>query len=781
MTKAVLLTAIIFVVLIIAVMIVMLIKLSLGSKSKDSNKNLSKRGKESGTKIKGRKSNKIKDNEEFLLKNDDYPDLLSSKRKDVRNLCAPGGVDTSQLSYIKVNDGGRDLYMCAMYADKLPKRSVFGVTYRELMNFTNCTTSVFIEPLTQAQSVKMLDKRVIALDSELAAAEEDRDRNRYRKISAKLAECEEWAKIVEAGLNVFFKVGFLFSIYADSLERLNDACAQIYAYGKEKGIELVGCYAAQPEAYLASAPFNQMMKVGSGPFKDRIIKYHKMDKNALSDIFNHTESFFSHKNGILAGHNMHTGQPVLIDPYDKSHSGYNACISGITGVGKSAGIKMWLSRLTEVDNYRTAIIDIDSSNGTDGEYVEYVRAEGGVVFQLKHGTKNVLNIFDIDSEVEFVMSTKTEVVKLNLMEKIADCTNILLSMIKGGKEVDKFELDVYLSKIVRETVVEIYEAHGIREGEPQSLFEEGENLVDGKLVSGLVRKKMPTIHEFYIRLLHRKRVNTDSEQTAAYSIAIAGIEPYVAKAFYSESSIAEYDEENYNALPVDENGLKYAVISGNRERVYSVRGVKPYFDGQSTISLNQTTQCMDIDLSQLPKADIDIAQQVACNCINEYFIKKNSNNPRKLQKCIVLVDECHRMFKYPNAIKFIESMYRQGRKRYVSIFTITQAFADYNVCKETQAIAKNSAMKILYKQARMDTSFVREVTPLTESQLDAVMSLSGSADANGEYDNSRKGECCIIDNDDTVVFLKVDYLRSEARICETDPEKRAAMLGTMSA
>ena len=97
MTKAVLLTAIIFVVLIIAVMIVMLIKLSLGSKSKDSNKNLSKRGKESGTKIKGRKSNKIKDNEEFLLKNDDYPDFLSSKRKDVRNLCAPGGV--IQASY----------------------------------------------------------------------------------------------------------------------------------------------------------------------------------------------------------------------------------------------------------------------------------------------------------------------------------------------------------------------------------------------------------------------------------------------------------------------------------------------------------------------------------------------------------------------------------------------------------------------------------------------------------------------------------------------------------
>lgn len=774
MGKAIILGAIAVIVLIVVVMAVMLIKLSMGN-----NDNKSKKDKKSIRRNK--KTDRKNNDDEVLIKQEDYPDYLSSKRGDVRNLCAPGGVDVRPLSYIKVNDGGRDLYVCAMYADKLPKKSVFGVTYRELMNFPNCTTSVFIEPLTQAQSEKMLDKRVIALDSELAAAEQERDRNKYRKISAKMAECEEWAKIVEAGLNVFFKVGFLFSIYATSLEKLNDMCSEMYAHGKEKGIELVGCFSAQPEAYLAAAPLNQMMKVGSGPFKDRIIKYHKMDKNALSDIFNHTESFFSHKNGILAGHNMHTGQPVLVDPYDKSHSGYNACISGITGVGKSAGIKMWLSRFSEVDNYRTAIIDIDSSNGSEGEYVEYVRAEGGVIFQLKHGSENKLNIFDIDTEIEFILSTKMEVVKLNLMEKIADCTNILLAMIKDGKNVDKFDMDIYLSKIVRETVVEIYEACGIKEGVPNSIYEEKQNLVEGKLVSGMVRKKMPTIHDFYIRLLHKNRLNTDRLQASAYSVALAGIEPYVDKAIYSEKSIVEYDDEGYENLPVDENGLKYAMIDNKKERIFSVKGVKPYFDGQSTISVNKDSQCMDIDLSQLPEGDIDIAQQVSWNCINEYFIKKNSNNPRKMQKCIVLVDECHRMFKYPNAINFLESMYRQARKRYVSIFTITQALADYNVCEKTKAIAKNSAMKILYKQARMDTSFIREVTPLTESQLDAVMSLSGSADANGEFDNSRKGECCLIDNDDTVVFIKVDYLRSEARICETDPEKRAAMLGLKSA
>lgn len=44
-------------------------------------------------------------------------------------------------------------------------------------------------------------------------------------------------------------------------------------------------------------------------------------------------------------------------------------------------------------------------------------------------------------------------------------------------------------------------------------------------------------------------------------------------------------------------------------------------------------------------------------------------------------------------------------------------------------------------------------------------------------DGSRKGECVLIDNDDTVVFLKTDYLQSETAIVETDPAKLAQMYG----
>lgn len=753
----------------IVALIIMAVKPAKNNKKskKDKNNNL------------GKKDGKAADT--LLSKEVDMVDYLSTGRKNARDICCADGINPSQLEYIVINDGGRNVYECALYADKIPRRSTFAVTYAELMNFPNCTTSVFWEPLSSAESQKLLDKRVIALESELIAANKDLDTNRARRLSAKLGECEEWARVIEAGLNVFFKVAFLFVVRADSLEGLDDACTELYSIGKEKGIDIVGCYGAHAEGLLASAPLNKMMKVGKGPFKDLIVKYHIMDKNSLGDTFNHTESFFSHKNGILGGRNMFTHQPVLIDPYDRSHSGYNMCISGITGVGKSAGLKMYSSRWMEVFGYRMAFIDYDSPNGAEGEYVPLVRTEGGVVFQLKHGSDNILNIFDIDVELEYLPSIRKEVRKLNLMEKCADCTNIILSMIKDGREVDSFDTDVYLTKIVSDTVVGLYAAKGIEEGHPDSIYEDGQVYEGGRISSGRVRKTMPTLHEFFISLLNRRRFNTDELQDKAFSVAIAGIQPFIKECYYSEKSIGEYSAEEYSALPVDENGLKYTVINGDRERVYSVIGVKPYYDGQSTLRVSEDTQSMDIDLSQLPPADKRIAQQIACNFVNEYFVKKNSNNPHKLQKCAVVVDEFHNTFAFYESRKFIESMYRQARKRFVCMITITQALADYNAYEETKAIVKNTAMKILYKQAKMDANFIREVTPLTESQLDQVMRLGGTVDANGDIDKSRKGECCLIDNEDTVVFIKVDYLRSEAKICETDPEKIARMMSNRRA
>ena len=311
---------------------------------------------------------------------------------------------------------------------------------------------------------------------------------------------------------------------------------------------------------MSAAPLNAILKIGFGPLKDKIVSYDILDKNSLGDIFNHTEAFFSHKNGILWGRNSLTGQPVLIDPYDKSHSNYNFCISGISGVGKSASVKMMMSRLIEMEGYRFAVIDFDSPNGSEGEYVPLVRMEGGVVYQLAHNTENILNPFDIDVESDYEPKLRREVIKLNVMEKISDCTDLLLTMIKDGKNIEDFADDVHLSKLIRETISELYDELEIKEGYPDSLYVEGTDLVDGKLVSGKVKKKMPSIHRAYIKILYKKKYNKGLYPEKTLDVALAGLSRYVRELYYSEDSIGVYTREAYEAMQKDENGFKFVEI-----------------------------------------------------------------------------------------------------------------------------------------------------------------------------------------------------------------------------
>lgn len=721
--------------------------------------------------------NKKKGIIEQLPKEEEVLDLFSTDRKGVKVLCSPDGVNPNPCGYMVVNDDGRDIYVCNMYIDKLPGSSAFAETFVPLFNYPNVTAKVDINEMGQAEASRMLDKRIIALESELYAAEKQGDRNRHRKIQAKMGECEGWASAIESGENVLFSVGFLFSLYAETLEEMNDTCNDFHMRAKEKGIDVIATYSVHPEAYLSNAPTTDMMSIGVGPIKDNVIKYHIMDKYSLSTIYNHTQGSFRHRNGILAGRSLDTFRPILVDPYDHSHDAYNMLVCGTTGVGKSATIKMWSSRYMEVFGYKFAAIDFDSPDGFEGEYVPLVRAHGGAVYQIKHGTDNILNPFDVNEEINWNKKLRKEVRELNLDQKIEDCTNIALTQIKNGKEINDFDTDTFLKEIVSAAIREMYEEKGMRDGNPDSIYEQSQVLVNGKLTAGKQRKLMPTMSELFIKLLIKQKLNKSRFHELAYAIAISGLAPYVKQVIYSENSITTFSDEEYRTMSVDGQGEKYTLVNSERERVKKVRGYKPYFDGQSTVSVTAETKSIDIDLSQLPEGDRNVAQQVACNFINENFVKKNSNNPNKLQKLIFLIDEFHRTFDYKSARDFISSLYRQVRKRYVVMCTVTQALTDYDRYEETRAIVKNSSMKILFKQDIMDTEYIQKVTPLTNAQISRVTQLGGSKGDDKQFDDRRKGECCLIDNNDKVVFMKVDYLTaSEAKICETDPSKIAKMM-----
>lgn len=714
-------------------------------------------------------------NETQIMASDELKsdNIFQAHRKSVKELVAPNGVNPNPLDYFIIHDNGIDIYTMCFYIHKLPTNATFATTFAPLFNFPNVTSTVFIDPMVAGKSSKQLDKRVIMLDTERISAEKQGDRNKIRKIMSKLADAEAWARDIESGDNMLYEVAFLFVIQSPSLENLKLRASDFNMRAREKGIELQACYSVHPEAFLSSYPTNQIFKASVNRYiKSTTIKKHVMDKGALCTIFNHTNSYFSHKNGIVIGHELNSGQLVLWDNYDPSHDGYGVVICGKVGTGKSLSLKVISSRNIDFD-YVIRSIDFEP-RGTMGEYAIEAINSGGVNYQIMTGSGNILNLFDVDIEDVLDEITGKEFKVLRLKDKMTDVKHLIITMIKDGSDFNDFSIFTFISRLVSDIIKELYDERGIYDRDVDSLYTTGQTLTeDGRLTSGKVKKSLPTITDFYKKALIKQKNNSVQFHQLPYQIIVDAMKDYVKELYYCPETLQFFSREEYEALE-EIDGDKYYMHDGEKYAVEALHGLKPYFDGQSTINASPDTPHINIDISQLPEKDRIVALLVAMSFVKENYVKKNSVNAKKAKKMIMLIDELHKTFPYPEARKFIEDAYRTYRKRHVAPWSITQALADYGNYEETKAIVKNATAIFLFKQDYQDRDYLKQTTPLTDSQINRVLSLGGDS-SDPEEKNKRRGECCLIDNG-KAVFLKIDYLSdSEALIAETDINKIRTM------
>lgn len=711
------------------------------------------------------KDSKQEEKEKLLFEDtSDYKERKIFKERTFKSMITPDGVDPNPLSYMVVNDNGRDAYIRNFYIHTMPKRVQFATSFAPLFDYNDCVASVFVFPIDEGKSIRQLDNRIVKIESEVIQAKKEGDRNRARKMMSKFHEAEEWARSVENGENSLYEVGFLFTLYAESLEELNLRTQQFVTVGRNKGIELVSTYGVHPEAFLSNAPFNQIYSLNMDSFgliKSIGIKMNIMDKYSLATVFHHTNSSFTHKNGIPAGRNLNTWEPLLYDPYDKSHNGFGVVICGMTGTGKSAMIKMYTSRLYH-QGYKFVCIDSDRKGGR-GEFSNIADKLTGVSFQIKNGSEHRFNPFDIEKQVEWDEPTGTEYPNLRLTDKISNLSHIIMTMICGDDEHMDFELSKSISSIVRKSINELYNERGIIDGKPDSIYETGKVLVNGVLEDGMVKKKMPILSDFFVKVVRMRLYDKESSHDKAYTVILDAMGEWVTHVIYNKVTGKVYSQEEYMKL-VSEKSQEVNDIE-------DVRGTKAYFDGETTINFNIDVPFTNIDISDLPKADIPIAQEFACNFVDEHFMKKNSENPKKASKMVVICDEAHRMFKYEGARSYLEDWYRTARKRHISVWTCTQALKDFDGYKETEAILTNATSKFLFKQNPQHEDYIRSATELTDSQIRKLFQIGGDPD---DDNDEHKGECCLIDNN-KCVFLKVDYLSSERYIVETNVENLKKM------
>lgn len=673
---------------------------------------------------------------------------------------SPGGVEPSALNHCILNDAGRDIYYRSFYIEKLPRITEFVTTFEKLYSFPNTTVNMFIEPMPEGKAQKHIDRQVIELESEHRAAIKAEEPNSIRKNRNKLSKAEEWAERIETGNNRLFLVGFLYTIHEESLEKLDLISGNLIAKARETGIELVSCYGSEPEAFLSAGPYNKLFTNKFYFINTPTIKKHPMDDRSLAAIYSHTTSHFSHAKGIPLGRNIRTGRPIIYDVYDPSHNGYGVVYTGKTGTGKSATIKISGGRMIP-QGYRFGIIDSDKK-GNRGEYFGFTEKEGGKSYQISTDSKNILNIYEIDVHDEYDELTETEFKSLRVLETITNVVNILMTMIVGVKNEPDFKDAVYINRILTDIVTKQYEDKGIIEGIPESLYEEGGSFVGDKITSGMKKKQLPTIAEFILYLCKFQKTDEDEYHRQAYSFIYDVIKDYVREIYFNKDTFKVYTKEEYMESYISDSN------------VIAIKGTKGYYDGQSTVSIASNISVATIDISGLPKSDIPIAQEIALHFLEEHMIKRNSENPKKANKMVIIVDEAHKMFPYPDARRRLADFYRTSRKRNVSVWTCTQSYADFKGFEETEAIIANATSKFLFKQDRMHREYLLSSTVLTESEVDMLISLGGDLT---DENHNRKGEVCLIDND-RVVFLKVDYLiRTEGLIVETDMNKLKQMYG----
>ena len=105
-------------------------------------------------------------------------------------------------------------------------------------------------------------------------------------------------------------------------------------------------------------------------------------------------------------------------------------------------------------------------------------------------------------------------------------------------------------QILEEVLAHLFEIRGIVDGDPASLYVTQSDYSSEK-------KELPTIHEFYVEILKRRRDNTEPLHDKAYSLIVDGMKSFVRELYYVPGSVIELSRQEYEDLKPDEEGRRF--------------------------------------------------------------------------------------------------------------------------------------------------------------------------------------------------------------------------------
>ena len=599
-----------------------------------------------------------KEEERKRLNNREESNFL--KRKTIKELIAPSGIDASKIDHLEIISNVKR-YARSFFVSTLPRMCTFPELFRDLYFFGDINTSIYITPISEARSQNELNKTINELETERIVAADRGRINRESTLTQKRLEAEQLRDEIAAGFNKMYEasvISTLFTYNMEDMERLTKLLAT------EMSKSLVGirsAWAIQEEAFKSNLPF----------MDDQIGKTHDFDSRSMGTVFPFTTSEVGHSTGIPLGFNKQTGTPILFDNFHPSLTNYNMVIFAKSGAGKSVTMKTLISRSSVLMGIESLALD------AEGEYTIVAESLGGINVVLSPNSKTVINVFDIEPENVKDEITGRERTVVNVENKVEDVTQALITMAKGSTRSD--DVNEITKQVIAEAVSEEYASAGIT-SDPKSLYKKGTNQRGDKLYRE--KKEMPTIGSWYKRIERKAAQNTNKDYSFHYSYLLKVMKQYIRE---------------YN-------------------------GQMAYFDGQSTFELLDGSPFINLDISQLEERFArPLAQQILLSWIWEKFVKKNSEDKSKARMKRVIVDEAWMLLPYPEAVDFLNTMARRARKRNVSLAIISQRFQDFYENSEVQAVLTSSDTKLFLAQDKSEIQYLKEVFKLSDGEANFLI------------------------------------------------------------
>lgn len=546
----------------------------------------------------------------------------------------------------------------------------------ELFNYSgNMDTIVNVEPADDRKALDDLTRKITQYQAQLMIEQEKGSITSVSELRNKIQFLYSEREKLELNIESFYHVAIQSNLFADNLEQLNKESQSLENNLKGRRIDFMPSYLRMLEGFKTAMPLSKVF------LKD---KTRNLNTGALVACFPFYNSEMSHPNGVFIGTNRMTNTPVYIDFYDdKVINNTNVAVFGKSGSGKTFFVSL-LTMRSVLKGVRTVILD------PEAEYTNFTKVLGGSVVDISPESKNRLNIFDIEEEVEIDdFKRPTGRSSVDVKNKVSDLLNLISVMYPDMNSEERALVSVVLQSL--------YADFGITT-DPKSLYY-SEDYFDekaGELYMTGKKKIMPTFSDFFDKL----------------------------------SSVA--------STHPDKQGLAKIV---NALVIYKKGGIYDMFDCYSTVdsSIFTSAPLITFDVHKLESKILrPIGMYVALSWTMEKFVKKNPKVRKRVvaDEAWMLVDK--NMAGYEYTASFLETCARRIRKRNGGLLVASQNFIEFMSSEQGRAVLTNTAVRILLKQSSMDIDGVKDVFKLTDGESNFLLGAS-----TGEMLIKTEDESCI--------------------------------------